>query len=115
MKSVIASKEIKESEISRNQAVVKSIVSTVKHAIFNDEISEGYAFIQEVTTRFGTTFDVVECFTNLAGALKQLLAIKSGETVEKINKQFLLITSVQSEDGATLYLALGAIVNCFEP
>lgn len=85
MKHAMYDVRIQKSEISKNLSSIKKIVSTVKHANFNEDLPEGYKLIQEVETRFGTTFDTVKRFIKSVSNLKSVLKTKSGDAAEKIN------------------------------
>lgn len=89
MKSTIERPPINISEISKTLTAIKNIVATVKHASLNDEMPEGYALLQEVTTRFGTTFDVVERFIKSASRLKILILQNVEMLLKKLINNFL--------------------------
>lgn len=115
MKSTIESEIIKSSQIMKDLTVVKSVVGTVKHASLNDEMPDGYALIQEVPTRFGTVYDVVERFLKSVSTLKQLVSTKAGDSAKKIDKQLSLLITSTISDGSITYPALQAIVTCLSP
>lgn len=112
MKNVITAEPIISSEISKNLNLVKSIVSTVKHADFNQEMPDGYSLLQESPTRFGTTFDVVKRFLKSAEQLQLLISSKSGDSKDKISKNLSKL-STSTFDNRKCYPALEAILDVF--
>lgn len=85
MKTAAESKEISGSQISKDLIIVKSSVGTVKHASPNEEMRGSFSLIQEVQTRFGTTFDVVCRFIKSAYLLAQLVASNSNDSSKTLS------------------------------
>lgn len=82
MKHVMKNDLIKRSK-DQNLNTVIEIVSNVEHVGFNHKFQDGYNLLQEIDTRFGTTFDVVSCFIKSISQLKDIIVFKSGEAIEK--------------------------------
>lgn len=73
IKPSIKSELIKERQNYHDLSTVKSIVSTPTHADLNDQLPDWYTLIQEISSGFGTTFDVVQRFLRPADKLQKLL------------------------------------------
>lgn len=116
MKTVIQSPKIKDSEIFRNLNCVKKIVSTIKHAGLNEKLPDGFAFLQEVETRFGTTYDVVKRFLKSESQISHLgLLQNDNESTKKIKDLLSSLTKVENTDGSKTFPALESIITCFAP
>lgn len=112
MKNVIHSEPITSSEIFKNLNFAKSIVSTVKHADFNQELPNGFSIIQESPTRFGTTFEVDKRFLKSSTHLQQLISTKNCDASAKISDLLSKLTSTTT-DNVKCYPALQSIVQVF--
>ena len=84
MKSAMQHHSIQDSIIQKDLTNLKSLISTFKHASYNDELMNGYKLIQEVSTRFGTTCDVVTHFLKSEKKVWDLMESKSGEAAVKL-------------------------------
>lgn len=62
MKSIVESTVIRESIILGDLKSLKTIFSTFNHTEMNDELDSPFKIIQEISTRFGTAFDVIQHF-----------------------------------------------------
>lgn len=71
--------------------MVETIVSALKHADLNAQIQDGYTLIQEVCTKFVTTFDIVQRYIKSSCELREILLSNTGEAVNKINNSILLL------------------------
>lgn len=93
-------------------ASVKKIVSTFKHAHFNDEFRDGYKLIQKVSTRF---FDVVERFLKSEAHVRSIVSGISGDAPDKVRHAFLSIKQEIGPENMCCYSAFSAIIECFSP
>lgn len=73
MKITMDTADIKLSQIANDLKSVKSIVSTFNHTGMNQELEDSYKLVQEVVTRFGTTYDVVERFIKSKAHVRLLI------------------------------------------
>lgn len=88
MEAALQDTKIKESEIHQNLLTVKPIIANSKHASFNDGMKNGFKLIQEMPTRFGTTYDTVHRFIKCARHVRLLLDFKYGDASDKVRKAF---------------------------
>lgn len=101
-------KASQESEIIDDLKTMKEIVNYVKSAGLNDHLPDGFKLVQEVDTRFGTTFDVVERFVKSAAVLSEIGSEKLQSSPNNLKK-------LSRTDGSAEYPALDAIIIVFGP
>lgn len=106
---------IKDSKIFDDLNKIKAIISTTKHSNLNDELSEGYALIQELPIRFCTTHEAVLRFIKSASRLSHLPLSNSGDAMEKISKLMNSLNNITIAHGSVSYPALEAIKFSFSP
>jgi len=112
MKPSMSDEERRNTRISKDLGAVKTIVRVFKHGSWNSLLPDGFALIQEVETRFGTTFSVVERF--LKSARKVIAIIERKESLAAKDA----LQSLQMEtnrNGDVSFPALEAIITSFEP
>lgn len=93
------------SAIRGDLKAIKDIVGTVKHKNLNSALPQGYAFLQEVETRFGTTINVVERFIKLAHILNDT-------DNESMKEKLAMIYIERNVDNVITYPDLDAILRC---
>lgn len=91
---------------------VKTIVRVFKQGGWNSKMERGYALIQEVETRFGTTFSVVERFLKAA---ERVEAVIEDTVSEPARNAFHGLLSERDLDGEVIsYPALEALVDAMD-
>lgn len=96
MKSTIECEQILKYDIAKDLALIKNNVGTFKHANSFEELPDGYALIQEVPTRFGSTFDVTQRFIKSASRLTELVSAKTSDSSKKFNQLTQLNTNYKN-------------------
>lgn len=92
---------------------VKRIVQAFKKSFLNGQLPSGYHLIQEVETRFGTTFMAVQRFLKCSSLVKQLLMTHN---LHSANMAFSSLLSFNNQNGASVsYPALEAVVDAMKP
>lgn len=114
MKSSITEDVIGRSKISENLTIVKSIISTIKHAGLNEKLPDGCLLKQEVCTRFCTTYDCMKRFLDSENALRSMLLLQQGDAVDKVKSLLEKLHREHDDDGHS-YPALMAIITVFAP
>lgn len=62
MRHVVDGNDLKGTDVHRLIQIVKAVDNLLKHAGLNSYLPSGSALKQEVSTRFGTTCDIIERF-----------------------------------------------------
>lgn len=114
MKNVMESGPINSSEILKNFLLVKSIVATCKQSNINSQLPEGFRLIQDVSTRFGSSYDVVCRFLKSFQQLQGIVKAGSGDTFDKI-QNYIDQLQVDGTDASSSFPALEAIKFVFAP
>lgn len=112
MKHVMSSEENVKRPIHDDPVRVKTIVRVFKHGNWNQFLPDGYALLQEVETRFGTTNTAVQQFLESFHLLSDIISPKApNSAVDAFDK---LLKEAQGEGGA-VFPALKAINKVFRP
>lgn len=93
---------------------VKKMVSTFNHTAMNDELDDGLKLIQEISTMFCTTFDVIQRFLKSKERVSLLIENRTVDAHAKVQK-CLQSTEQQIDGKDVLYPSLDAIIQCFAP
>lgn len=93
---------------------MKSIVSKAKHKNFNDEPSDRGALIQEIETRFDTTFDMLKRFIPSFNTFKAFLLTKSSDPAEKMQHDIKKLFTGEKTDEQS-FPAQKPIITVFAP
>lgn len=88
---------------------LKKLVTYFKKSGLNEKLPPGKALNQEVATRFGTTFDMVNRFVDAAPDLINVIEAADEDPSTKSSKHF---DKIQSLNG--VYPSFDAILKCFE-
>ncbi|KAI0558044.1 Zinc finger BED domain containing protein [Gracilaria domingensis] len=111
-------KHAMEKEMASNSVIaadllnVKTVVRIFKQGNWNQALPDGFALVQEIETRFGTVFGVVERFLKSSKNVASLIARKDSEPAKKAFDSLITETTIE---GDIVYPALEAIVTCFRP
>lgn len=89
---------------------LKKLVTVFKKSGLNEKLPSGKALMQEVPTRFGTTFDMVKRFVEGSPYVVQTIEAAEQESSSKASD---LLDAIQVSDG--VYISFEAIVKCFAP
>ena len=89
---------------------VKKIVRIFKQSNWNALLPEGYKLIQEVETRFGTTFQVVQRFLKSSSHVEEIISSKDSVPAKNALES---LGKIWSESGRITFPALEAIVDAF--
>ncbi|KAI0563666.1 zinc finger BED domain containing protein [Gracilaria domingensis] len=112
MKHAVNAETTRNSVIANDLSSVKTIVRIFKQGNWNLSLPDGYALIQEVETRFGTTFAVVERFLKSSKHVASIIASKDSESAKTAFDSLLTETK---PNGDVVYPALETISNCLRP
>ncbi|KAI0559172.1 Ribonuclease H-like protein [Gracilaria domingensis] len=112
MKHAVNAETTRNSVIANDLSSVKTIVRIFKQGNWNLSLPDGYALIQEVETRFGTTFAVVERFLKSSKHVASIIASKDSESAKTAFDSLLTETK---PNGDVVFPALEAISNCLRP
>lgn len=89
---------------------MKKLIRIFKKSGLNDKTPSGKELKQEVPTRFGSIFDMVEWFIAASSNVKTVIELADKDAAKSSNDTFDSIKVVDSS-----YLSLDAIINCFHP
>lgn len=112
MKNVMADDERKAGVVSTNLSSLKTIVRIFKQGNWNKDLPPGYALIQEIETRFGTTHDVAARFIKSADKVSRIVSEKDSEPAK------LALSALETSKGSnhsTNYPAIVALTVAFRP
>ena len=104
--------EKSDSIVYRDLNTVKTIVRIFKQGNWNDALPHGCKLVQEVETRFGTHFQVVERFLKSVEHVGRIIGEKESQSATESFQKFECVTV---DLGNTIYPALEAIATCFAP
>ena len=94
MNKMSSSLDASAKAIQHEFLIAKTIFAFEKHSNINSQLPEGYEFIQEFETSFGTTCDAIERFLKPLPIVAELGS-------EEINKHLLELSRVTADDGST--------------
>lgn len=86
-----------------------------KHAYINKALESWYKLVQNVPTRFGTTFDIVQRFIKSKEQVQDSVTGNTGVAAKEISGLLNSLLWEISTNNALRNLALDAITNCFGP
>lgn len=115
MKHVMGSAEKYCGCVGKDLDRVNKIMALFKNSGFNARLPEGCALLQEVLTRFGTTFDVVTCFLKVAPIIPSALEGNMADSEVKARSIYDALSVEEAADGSRTFPALESITKCFAP
>lgn len=108
---------VSSGSIGKDLENVKKIVKIFKKSVYNANKPEGFDLLQEVPTRFFTTFDVVQRFLKVEKFIQGLFEAKNSATdaTDKVQAAFDALLFEQQPGGSTSYPELEEIDIFFAP
>ncbi len=101
-------------KIADNVKLVKRIIEDSKRFGWNKNLPHGFRLVQDVETRFGTIFRVVERFLKSSTKVwSQVLTLN--RTIARSSYEALETTAVNSSVGDVTFPAFEAVIDAFNP